>query len=268
MKAADPGEAGQEARTAARGCAAARRAMLQMRLAAGFLTILPVMPARAASAEAVAGSLGWFPMVGLAMGATLALEDRILRFIPGAALRSALVIMTLAILTGAVHLDGLADTADALGAGRDRTRALEILRDSRIGSFGAIALFFVLAIKILALAALAGRTRWLAILFAPALARWAMVAVSFRIDYLRATGAGVPLLGSNGGRSLAIASATLAAAIAIAASLRLLTAWMVALVGVAMLRSLYARWLGGVTGDLIGAAGELVEALVLIAMAA
>jgi len=258
MKAADAGEAGQ----------AVRRAMLQMRLAAGFLTILPVMPAQAADADAVAGSLGWFPMVGLAMGAMLALEDRILGLIPNAALRSALVIVTLAIMTGAVHLDGLADTADALGAGRDRARALEILRDSRIGSFGAIALFFVLGIKILALAALAGRTRWLAILFAPALARWAMVAVSFRIDYLRAAGAGVPLLGSGGGRSLAIASAMLATAIAIAASLRPLTAWMVALVGVAMLRSFYARWLGGVTGDLIGAAGELVEALVLIAMAA
>ena len=62
-----------------------------------------------------------------------------------------LLVLTLTVLTGAVHVDALADTADALGAGSDRRRALEIMRDSRIGSFGAAAIFFFLALEIVAL---------------------------------------------------------------------------------------------------------------------
>lgn len=262
---AEAGRAGQGT-DAAENFAPIRRVLMQVRLAAGFLTILPVMPAQAADEDSIASSLGWFPLIGFALGAILALEDWLLRPVPDRELRAALLVMSLAIVTGAVHLDGLADTADALGAGRDRARALEILRDSRIGSFGAIALFLVLALKISALATLGGSARSLAIVFAPAGARWAMVAVSFRMEYLRPAGAGVPLLGSGHGRSLAIASATVAIAIAVAASLKLLTVWIVAIVAVALLRGFYARWLGGITGDLIGAAGELVETLALIAM--
>jgi adenosylcobinamide-GDP ribazoletransferase len=266
MKAADVGPAGQETSAASGNFASIRRVLMQIRLAAGFLTILPVMPAQAADEDSVASSLGWFPIVGFALGATLALEDWLLRPVPNPELRAALLVMSLVIVTGAVHLDGLADTGDALGAGRDRPRALEILRDSRIGSFGALALFFVLTLKILALSTIGGSARCFAIVFAPGFARWAMVAVSFQMDYLRAAGAGVPILGSGHGRSLAIASATVAIAIAIAASLKLLAVWIVAIIATALLRGFYARWLGGVTGDLIGAAGELVEAIVLIAM--
>jgi adenosylcobinamide-GDP ribazoletransferase len=262
---ADADRAGQGT-GAAGNFASIRRVLMQIRLAAGFLTILPVMPARAADEDSVASSLGWFPLIGFALGAMLALEDWLLRFVLNPELRTALLVMSLAIVTGAVHLDGLADTADALSAGRDRPRALEILRDSRIGSFGAIALFFVLALKILALSTIGGSARCFAIVFAPGFARWAMVAVSFRMDYLRTGGAGASILGSGHGRSLAIASATIAIAIAIAASLKLLTVWIVAIIGIALLRGFYARWLGGVTGDLIGAAGELVETLALIAM--
>ncbi len=110
----------------------------QIRLAISFLTIIPVINgARASDKNVVAASFGWFPLVGFGIGAALCVEDFALGYVFSPAIRSVLVVMTLAIVTGALHLDGLADTADALGAGRDRARALEILRDSRIGSFGA-----------------------------------------------------------------------------------------------------------------------------------
>ncbi len=115
-------------------------------------------------------------------------------------------------LTGAVHLDALADTADALGAGADRRRALEIMRDSRIGSFGTAAIFFFLALEIVALATMGETRRAAALWLAPGLARWAMVAVGWRIDYLRAEGAGTMLLGPGGDRNLALASAIAALA--------------------------------------------------------
>lgn len=266
MNEADAGEVERRPGTESARMPLAARVALEIRLALGFLTILPVLPRQSADDDFVAGSLRWFPLVGFVLGGVLSLEDLLLKSFFPPALRSALLILSLAVLTGAVHLDGLADTADAFGAGRDRTRALEILRDSRIGSFGALALFFVLALKILALSAIDGRGRYLALCFAPAIARWAMVAVSYRLDYLRVGGAGTVILAGGGSHRLLIASATVALAIVIALSAKALIVWAAAALAATLIRAFYARWLGGVTGDLIGAAGEVIETLVLVAM--
>ena len=165
------------------------------------------------------------------------------------ALRSAIVVISLAAVTGAVHMDGLADTADALSAGSNRTRALEILRDSHIGTFGALALVFVTVLKILALAELGGRPRYVALWLAPGLARWAMVALSYKCDYLRAQGAGSVLLDSESSNGLLAASLIAAAAVMIVASVRALVVSVVAAAAAIALRAFYRRWLGGVTGD-------------------
>lgn len=243
----------------------------ELRLAAGFLTILPVLPRAGAPSEAVVGSLGWFPLVGFVIGGVLVVENLILAGVFGNVLAAALIVLTLTVLTGAVHLDALADAADALGAGSHRARALEIMRDSQIGSFGAIAIVLFLALEIIALARIGemGLGRSVAALWlAPGLARWAMAAVSWRIEYLRAEGAGAALLRGGGGRNLVLASVIAATAAIPVLSLRVLVAYAVAIALAAMLRAAYRRWLGGVTGDLIGAAGELVEVAVLLVMAA
>jgi adenosylcobinamide-GDP ribazoletransferase len=254
--------------TRAAGQGRVARILSEIRLAAGFLTIFPVLPRRPATRESIAASFGWFPLVGFAVGGALGVEDWLLGLLFGPVLRSALVVLSLAIITGAVHLDGLADAADALGAGRNRARALEIMRDSRIGSFGAIALFFVLGLKLFALSSLAGAHRWIAIYIAVGLARWAMVSVSYGLDYLRAGGAGAALLASHGGRNLSAACATAVIALVPVLSPRVLDAAVVAAIGALLIRALYGRWLGGVTGDLVGAAGEIIETAVLIAMSA
>jgi adenosylcobinamide-GDP ribazoletransferase len=172
------------------------------------------------------------------------------------------------VLTGAVHVDALADTADALGAGSDRRRALEIMRDSRIGSFGTVAIFFFLALEIVALATMGEARRAVALWLAPGLARWAMVAVGWRIEYLRAEGAGTLLVEPGGDRNLALAGALAVTAALPVLSWRMLLAYAAAAALAAALRAAYQRWLGGVTGDLLGAAGELVELAVLLVMAA
>jgi adenosylcobinamide-GDP ribazoletransferase len=241
--------------------------LLQLRLAISFLTILPVAIESANEAD-VAASMAWFPLIGLLMGIAFVLEDRALAVLLGHAIRSAIVVLSMAVLSGAIHLDGLADTADALGAGRDRIRALEILRDSRIGAFGTIALFFALGLKVLSLAGLSGRPRLAALLLAPMLGRWALVAVSYQMDYLRAAGAGSAMLGRRSDRELAIATVTSVLAMIPFFSHKVMVAYaMVILVTLAM-RSFYRRWLGGITGDLIGACGEIVEVLVLMVIAA
>jgi adenosylcobinamide-GDP ribazoletransferase len=239
--------------------------LTQLRLAAGFLTILPVLGARPSTPNEVAASFRWSPLIGFVLGAILAGEDWILRQIVGRALSAALVVMTLAAITGALHLDGLADTADALGAGNDRDRALAIMRDSQIGSFGAIALFFVLALKLLALTSACGG-RMLALYLAPGLGRWAMVAIADRLDYLRGQGAGATLLAVPGARALSAASAIVIVALLPILRHRALCAVVTAVVLSCLLRVIYRRWLGGITGDMLGAAGELVETAVLIAV--
>ena len=149
--------------------------LTELSLAISFLTILPVIDQRPASEETVAASFAWFPIVGFLIGVALVGEDWLLAHVFAQVIRSVLIVISLTIVTGAVHLDGLADTADALGAGRDRERALDILRDSRVGTFGASAIFFDLTLKILALSTLAGHRRYAALIVAPMLARWAMV---------------------------------------------------------------------------------------------
>lgn len=248
--------------------ARARGLIAELRLAASFLTIVPFISGRALDNESVAASLGWFPLVGFAIAVALSLEDLLLARFFDVTVRSILIVLSLTIVTGALHLDGLADTADALGAGRDRERALVILRDSRIGSFGAAAIFFALALKVVALATLAGARRYTAIFAAVGLARWAMVAVAGRIPYLRADGAGSAILASGSEpRNLTIASLTVLAAMLPLASRTVLGAILTAIAITLAIRAFYRRWLGGVTGDLIGACGELVEIAVLLIFA-
>jgi adenosylcobinamide-GDP ribazoletransferase len=239
----------------------------QLRLAASFLTIFPLGPGLADN-TIVAASFRWFPLIGFAIGATLAVEDSLLIMLFPAMLRSAVVILSLVVLTGAVHLDALADTADALGAGRNRQRALEILRDSRIGTFGAAAVFLSLALKIFALGTLPGPYRLVALFTAPGLSRWSMVAVAAGLEYLRSEGGAGATLLQRDSSSLLVASTITATLLLITLSLKAMVAAGVAIVLVLGSRWFYQRWLGGVTGDLIGACGEVVEIAVLLVFAA
>jgi len=236
-------------------------------LAISFLTILPVIDRRPASDETVAASFAWFPVVGFLLGAALVGEDWLLGHVFAQVIRSLLIVLSLTVVTGAVHLDGLADTADALGAGGDRARALDILRDSRVGTFGASAIFFDLTLKIFALSSLAGHRRYAALIVAPMLARSAMLLVARGLPYLRENGAGSTLLitesRSPGARMVVIAAFTLAIVLMLGA----IRPTAVAIAVVFAMRSFYRRWLGGVTGDLIGACAELVEIAVLVTIA-
>ena len=239
----------------------------EMRLALSFLTILPVIDQQRASEDTVAASFAWFPIVGFALGAALIAEDWLLAHVFAQVIRSVLIIACLTVVTGAVHLDGLADTADALGAGRDRERALDILRDSRVGTFGASAIFFDLTLKILALSTLAGHRRFSALIIAPMLARWAMVLVSTGLPYLRTSGSGSTLLNKIlSTRAGIVAAFTIVAMLMLGATRTIALATVVAIAIVFTMRLFYRRWLGGVTGDLIGACGELVETAVLVTM--
>jgi len=225
--------------------------------AVAFLTRVPIH-VRLDGSDVARGAV-FFPLVGAGIGAVVGGIAGINALTtPLAAL---LGVAAGAVLTGVLHLDGLADTADALGA-HTRERALEIMRDHSIGAYGGVALVLDIGIKVAALAALADRGDVLRFaVCAVAVARVAPVLLSAALPYARASGGTGNALGQTGWARCAIAVAVAAAicvwldaAVALAAA-----AAVTFVVGIAV-----RRWLGGVTGDVLGAASELVELAVLV----
>ena len=202
-----------------------------------------------------------FPLVGAGIGTVVGGVSQGLSQPLTAPLAAVLGLAAGAVLTGVLHLDALADTADALGA-TTRERALEIMRDHAVGAYGAVALVLDLGAKAVALAALAGRHDALRFaVCAAAAARVVPVLLSAALPYAR-PGGGI-------GRALASTSwarCALAVAIAVALCVLLHAAWVLVaaavVAGVAFAGA--RRWLGGVTGDVLGAAAELAELAALV----
>jgi adenosylcobinamide-GDP ribazoletransferase len=230
-----------------------------------FLTRLPVGRLVAIGADDVARGAPLFPVVGAAIGGAAAglalLVQPPLSPLLAAALATALTVG----LTGAFHLDGLADTLDATG-GTTRERSLEIMRDARIGTFGAAGLALALLVRVAAISQLLSSGGVLgALVAAGAVSRGAAVALAAAVPYARrAPGKGGVLTGRLG-----FFGAPVGAAIALVA-LRLdgLVVVGAAVVAAAALGLVFRRWLGGVTGDTLGATSEITELLALVTAAA
>jgi adenosylcobinamide-GDP ribazoletransferase len=232
------------------------------RAAAAFLTRLPLYrDSRGGSLDGVAL---WFPAVGWGIGAATGAVALVVGAHAGWALGAAVAVAFGVALTGALHIDGLADTADALGAST-KADALRIMRDSRIGAYGAIAIALSLLLRTAAIGRLAERSHWLEIAAAGALGRAAPVVASGWLGYARsARGTGQLLAGTHPRRralvvgAISVALASLSAGVAGAEAAICAAAVCVACVW--WLR----RWLGGLTGDAAGATVELAEIAVLI----
>ncbi len=233
-----------------------------------FLTIFRPRPDFAEDGTTVARSQAWFPTIGLLLGvALLAIDRAASRALPDASV-DVLLVVALAVLTGALHLDGLADAADGLLGGRTPGRRLEIMRDVHAGTYASVAVVSVLAWKWAGLVALPSNVRVETLVLTPCLARFAMLVTIAAFPYARADGMGTSF------RERAWPFALLAGgATALAASVVLLGAgglYVVAFAGVcALVLGAYARRLtGGVTGDVYGATVEISEAAIFLFIAA
>ncbi|HTX36803.1 MAG TPA: adenosylcobinamide-GDP ribazoletransferase [Bryobacteraceae bacterium] len=245
----------------------------QFLLALGFLTRLPAGKL-ACTAEDIGRASRWFPLVGGLLGAIdIALLRLLGPFFP-ALLTAVLIVAADAFLTGAMHFDGLADTADGFGAGRTREDVLRIMRDHAIGSYGACALFLAITLKIAAIGAMIGSARAMpALLLAPALGRWSAVFSSALAGYARPAQDDLPRSVGSPARFIGRTELIVASALAIALALPLAPwrgAAALALALAAM--AAWTRWcggrIGGVTGDTLGAGIEITECLVLLAFSA
>lgn len=235
-----------------------------------FLTVfrLPLGRRRPADAAQIARSQGLFPLVGLLLGLMLVGLDRALSEVMPLPATAALLVVALVVATGGLHLDGLADTCDGLFGGSSPPERLAIMRDSRVGTFGVLAVVCILLLRWAAFLSLASPLRRGVLLLAPALGRWAMVGAVAALPYARPEG-----LGKAMHRAAWPIPALTAAAVALTASVLLFPTWGVALFAFASLvgglGALYARGnLGGLSGDVYGAICECTEVAVLLAAAA
>ena len=238
--------------------------MLPFWIALQFLSSLPVRLPGMPSPEASGRSLLFYPAVGLLFGVLLWVANALLAGTP-LLLHAALLLALWVVLSGGLHLDGLADSADAwLGGFGDRERTLLIMKDPRSGPMAVVTLVLVLLLKFCALLALLEQGQQAALLMAPVLARAAMLGLFMGTPYVRAGGLGQALADHlpRGAGSWVLAAVAFA-------SLGFCGFWISlwVLVGFMALRLQVIRRLGGTTGDTAGAMLELLELLVLLAAA-
>ncbi|MCF6311802.1 MAG: adenosylcobinamide-GDP ribazoletransferase [Verrucomicrobiales bacterium] len=242
-------------------------AILNLRLAISFLTLLPV-------GNVGKGDLGKalfaFPLVGLLIGVISVTAGFACQYLLAPPLHLIAVLITATVLTGGLHLDGLADTFDALCSWRSREKKLKIMKDSRIGVMGALVLIFILLTKFVALGALASHW-WVGALLAPLWGRWATF---YNLHFFpRANQQGLAAsIGAGSGWQFIIATAfTLSVSffiwwqcgVPLTQQLGLLLVLCLITHALAVKMS---RSLGGVTGDTCGALSELTEIALLLAL--
>jgi adenosylcobinamide-GDP ribazoletransferase len=230
-----------------------------------FLTFCPWPKRVERCADEIGRSAIFFPVVGFLLGSILVLANFLLEPFASAILVSVVLVTLMALLTRGLHLDGLGDTFDGLGAGGDRERMLRIMDDSHTGAFGLIAIVLVLFFKIHAIESLEVE-RWRALLATPVLGRWAMILLGYRSRAAK-QGLGATLidhLSTKHFRWATLISVLLVGAILHGVGLAMM-AWVTLLT---MASKIYfQRRLGGVTGDTFGAVGELSETSVLFFLA-
>lgn len=243
---------------------------LDLKLAIGFLTRIPVRLRTAPSAQEQTRALRLYPLIGAALGAFGGLVFAIAEGLNlGSGLAAVLTLAAIIVLTGGLHEDGWADCADAAGVPKDRARRLEVMRDSRLGSFGTIALFFSLALRAVALASLAGPVLALSALIAVhAVSRAFFPLAMALLPPARSDGLGAALappdrltIGVAAGLALIIALVTLGWSSGI-------LVFLVSLVGGLVFLGLARHAFGGYTGDVLGALQQVTEIIGLLTLVA
>ena len=224
-----------------------------------FLTILPIPGARGTAEADLAGSLPFFPVVGLLLGAVAAALAWGLSLVFPPMVTCALLVVALVAFSGGLHMDGLSDTADGLLSARPRERMLEIMRDSHIGAMGVITMVSLFLVKFAALASLGRADLLRAAFLMPVAGRCAMVFQIALLPYVRTQGLGAVFSESGSHATTAWSGVLL-----------ILTDWffagnsglLIAALSLAMtlgLAVVFDSKLGGATGDTFGATCEVVE---------
>lgn len=241
--------------------------MLPFWIALQFLSSLPIRLPGMPAPQELGRSLLFYPLVGLLFGAILWALNWLLLGTP-LLLHAALLLTVWVLLSGALHLDGLADSADAwLGGFGDRERTLTIMKDPRSGPIAVVTLVLVLLLKFAAVLALIEQQHSVFLIIVPLIGRAALLGLFLTTPYVRAGGLGQALadhLPRLAGKWVLLVSAS---ACVLIAGLSGALALVLAVPVFVWLRQVMLRRLGGTTGDTAGALLELLEVAVLVGIA-
>jgi adenosylcobinamide-GDP ribazoletransferase len=233
-----------------------------------FLTVIPVPARYYCDEKELARSVIYFPLIGMLIGALMAALDWALGLVLPPLPVSVLVVMAMMGITGCLHMDGVADTADGFLSARPKERILEIMRDSRIGAMGGIALVCVILLKVSALASVPQALRAPTLVLMGLGGEVALLVVMTLLPYAR-TGSGMAAFSRNNSIVPLIAGAILYGAVAWFS-----VGWLgVAMSGVVLTVTLLFAWwcsrkIGGYTGDTLGMTGELAAICIALVAAA
>jgi len=230
-----------------------------------FLTVIPFCKRLNVNEEDIGKSALYFPMVGLLIGVCLVCSNLFLSFFLPHNVVDGMLIAILVLITGSMHLDALADTVDGIASRKERNEKLRIMKDGKVGAMGVVAVFLVLMLKYLALATLPEYHKNQSLLLMPIIGRWSQVSVAYFSDYAGLKkGLGFPM--TRHVTSFIFVFTAIMASL-VASCLFYYKGLIIAGV-IAVFCFLYSRFfkrvLGGVTGDVLGAANEITEVAVLI----
>jgi adenosylcobinamide-GDP ribazoletransferase len=236
-----------------------RRLSNEIAVAFQFLTRIP-MPSIAFETDSLSRATKFFPLVGLVIGSGALIVRKLLGVHLNSSLVSLVVLIYLVLITGCLHEDGLADTADGFGGGRTREQILAIFRDSRIGSYGTAALVLSLLARYLLLASLPLEHFAAYVISSQVLCRWSSLPLSYFLPPAREQdGQGARIAKLTSLASLIFGSIFGFAVVAIALRRSAAAPVLVAILTVGLSGWFYTRELGGVTGDCFGATSQLTE---------
>ena len=250
---------------------AIRREWRALACAMQFLTRIPLATRTLFDNKDYANSLAWYPVIGLILGGLVWLSGVTLAGLSSTSLAAALVLAVWVLLTGALHLDGVADCADAwVGGFGDREKTFQIIKDPRSGPIAVVVLVLVLLVKWAALEVLLGSERWWIIWLIPLLARGAMPYIFWRLDYVSSSGLGSAFVEGLSRQRILISLlfVVVIAVLSLTAQLEILVLFVVVslLIYLWWKRASYQK-LGGFNGDCAGALVEFLELGLLLGLA-
>jgi len=235
-----------------------------LRTAIGCLTILPFGPRGDIRDADLGGSLLWFPLVGLLISAGLIGVNVLSSLVFPPLVVAACVLLSWVVITGALHLDGLGDLADGIYGGHTREERLRIMKDPHVGAMAVVSITLLLILKFALLSSIPSTAMNRTLLVTPCIGRYAMVLLGSTLPYARIeAGTAAPFV--KYGTKQAWFGATFIALLAsgLVFGWRGLGLFGIATLGSLTMRAVFHRALGGITGDALGAAGEVTEALMM-----
>jgi len=229
-----------------------------------FLTIISIPWRREISPEELGRSAGYFPVVGLIIGLVLVGLDWLFGLLLPSAVVNALLIVSLVVITGVLHLDGFVDTCDGIAGHKTAEDRWRVMHDSRVGGFGIVGIVLLLLVKYVSLNSIPLPLMMTTLVLMPVISRWATVYAIFAYPYAKPSGLGKAF--KQGTNWLRFTMATLIALVVVVGLAQLVglaimfLIWVMAVAMAAYLKSKFS----GLTGDTYGAINEVAEVGVLI----